>query len=263
MSAARTHRSRLVPAATVVGGVAAAVLLSQGLGAGPAGPPSVAVPAAVQDVAAPAPDARAPGALADLFPTPGEMGYGWVVDPAAASQQITDGQGLVHPCQAEYPSDGASVERAQHDVAQSEMDVPRGMAMTFELVRYPGDGAQQALAERVEALQACREYTVDFVGYPGTPVDVRLLAPPEGGDGAAAHLAVTPDTAVGRQVVEYTYLVARQGDVLLSAVVGNGNGSGDDLDAFARGYFQQARLRLAGLPAPSPETAADPAQEAA
>lgn len=247
-----TRRPWLVPAATVVGGVVAAVALTNGLG------PAAAPAAAPKEVAAaaaarPASAARATGALQDLLPAPAEMGYGWAADDAAASQQITDGQGLVHPCQAEFPSDGLSLKRVRGNVAQAEKDVPRGMAMTFELVRYPGELAQQALAERVEALQACREYTTAFAGHPSTPVDVRLLAPPEGGDGAAAHLAATPNTSVGRQVVEYTYLVARQGDVLLSAVVGNGNGSGDDLDTFARGYFRQARLKLAGLPYPAPE----------
>lgn len=253
MPDASTRRARLVPVATVVGGVAVAVLLTSGLGPG-AGPAPVSPVAQ----AAPAGDVRAPGALPDLFPTPAEMGYGWAVDPAAASQQVTTGLGLVHPCGAAYPSDDTSLERARHNVAQAEMDVPRGMAMTFELIRYPGDGARQALAERVAALQGCREYAMDFAGFPGTPVEVRLLAGPAGGDGAAAHLATTPDTGVGRQVVEYTFLVARQGDALLSLVVGNGNGSGDDLDTFARGYFDQARRKLAGLPAPSPEAAVEP-----
>ena len=248
MSDTSTRRAWLGPAATVVGGVVAAVALTNGLG--PAVVPAARPPATA--VAAPA-AARAAGALQDLLPAPAELGYGWVADDAAASQQITDGQGLLHPCQAEFSSDGRSVERVRGNVAQAEQDVPRGMAMTFELVRYPDGVAQQALAERVEALQACPEYTTAFAGDPSTPVDVRLLAPPEGGDGAAAHLAATASTSVGRQVVEYTYLVARQGDVLLSAVVGNGNGGGDDLDTFARGYFQQARLKLAGLPYPSPE----------
>ena len=249
-------RRRLVPGAAVLGCAAAAVLLTNGLGGpAPAGT-AVAAGAAAAGGAAPAGlSARAPGALADLVPAPADWGYGWVADDSAASQQVVDGPGLLHPCGAAYASDAQREELSRTNVVQDEQEVPGGQAMTVELARYSGTGAQQALQERLDALRRCSEYEITFVGYPRTPVDVALLPAPEGGSSAAAHVAVTPSTSVGVQAVEYTYLVAQQGDVLLSAVVGNGNGGGSELDAFSQGYFHQARQKLAGLPSPSPELA--------
>jgi len=243
-------RRRLVPAAAVLACAAAAVLLTDGLGA----PATVAAPPAAE-ATSPGLSGRAPGALRDLVPAPAEWGYGWVADESAASQQVVDGPGLLHPCGAAYASDAQREEVSRTNVIQNERDVPGGQAMTVELARYAGTGAQQALQERRDALQRCSAYDITFVGYPGTPVDVALLAPPEGGSSAAAHVAVTPSTTVGVQAVEYTYLVAQQGDVLLSAVVGNGNGGGSDLDSFSAGYFHQARQKLAGQDHPSPEVA--------
>ncbi|HEU0102714.1 MAG TPA: hypothetical protein VFR07_10390 [Mycobacteriales bacterium] len=237
----------------VLGCVVGAVLLTSGLNREPrsgGGAAIVAAPSVEEDLTQ-----RAEGDLSELFPAPPELGYGWIADEQAASQQITDGPGLVHPCAAGYASDAARVQVLRRSVRQNERDVPGGMAMTFELAQYTGPGAQQALQERVQALQGCSTWRTTFAGYPDTPVELALIAPPVGGSSAGAHLVATPATAVGRQAVEYTYLVAAQGDVLLSAVVGNGNGQGTDLDTFAAGYFQQARQKLAGQPAPSPERA--------
>ena len=205
------------------------------------------------------PDTRAPGPLSELLPTPVELGYGWQTDDAAASQQVTDGPGLLHPCGASYDSDRQRVEVVRSNVAQNERDVPAGMAMTFELARYSGDGAQRALQERISVLQECSGWPTTFAGYADTPVTVALISPPAGGASTGAHLAVTPTTSVGLQAVEYTYLAAVQGDVLLSAVVGNGNGQGTELDQFAARHFAQARWKLAGRSGDAPEGTGTPA----
>lgn len=246
-------RSWLLPSATVLVCVAGAVLLTRDLGATDS---STAPPAAAAGAAAvPALDAGA-GDLRDLLPTPEQWGYGWIADESAPSQAIADGPGLLHPCGATYASDAQRVELSRSNVVQDGREVPDGMAMTFEVARYSGSGAPRALQERAGALQQCSTYRTTFAGHPDTSVAVALLAAPQGGNSTAAHLAASPSTSIGMQAVEYTYLVAQQGDVLLSAVVGNGNAGGSDLDTFAAGYFHQARLKLAGLPHPSPQEAA-------
>lgn len=245
-----------VPAAAVLACAVAAVLLTDGLGPTAAPPGSAAATPATP---AGQLDTVTSGALADLLPTDSEWGTGWVRDDQAPWQQLADGPGLLHPCGARYASDSTRGELVRRSVKQDDMQVPAGSAMTYEIARYSPGGAQQALAERLAALQDCTGYTATFAGLPDSPLDVGLLAPPAGGHGAAAHVAVTANTSIGRQVVEYTFLVARQGDVLLTALVGNGNGTGTDLDDFARGYYQTARQKLAGLPHPSPEQLYDTA----
>lgn len=241
------------PTLVVLGCLAGTVLLTGGLGEGaePVEAPVAGAPRPEQSEGA----GRAPGPLSQLLLTPGELGYGWKSDDAAASQQVTDGPGLLHPCRVSYTSDRQRVEVLRSNVAQDERDVPAGMAMTFELARYSGDGAQRALQERISALQECSGWPTTFAGYADTPVTAALIAPPAGGASTGAHLAVTPSTSVGLQAVEYTYLAAVQGDVLLSAVVGNGNGQGAELDAFAARYFSQARAALAGRAGAAPDEA--------
>ena len=245
------------PTSIVLGCLIGTVLLTGGLGqeVRPGGAPEADATTPVLS----SPAGRAPGPLSALFLTPAQLGYGWVSDDAAASQQVVDGPGLLHPCGIAYGSDRQRVEVLRSNVAQNERDVPGGMAMTFELARYSGDGAQRALQERVRALQECSGWRTTFAGDPDTPVELALIAAPAGGSSAGAHLAVSRATSVGLQAVEYTYLAAVQGDVLLSAVVGNGNGQGADLDAFAARYFAQARAALAGRPDGASADAAAPA----
>lgn len=236
-----------VPAGAVLACAAAAVLLTDGLR------PTVTPRAPTAATPAGRLDAAAAGGLAELLPTEREWGTGWVRDNQAPWQQLADGPGLLHPCGRQYPSDGKRGELVRRNVKQDDREVPVGSAMTYEIARYAAGGAQQALAERLAGLRDCPTYRTTFAGLSDSPVDVGLLAPPAGGDAGAAHVTVTAHTSVGRQAVEYTLLVARQGDVLLTALVGNGNGTGPDLDAFAGGYFETARQKLAGLPHPSPE----------
>jgi hypothetical protein len=250
-------RGWLAPTLVVLGCLIGTVLLTGGLGQG--AEPGEASGASASPPVRSEPTGRAPGPLSELLPAPAELGYGWESDDTAASQQVTDGPGLLHPCGVSYDSDRQRVEVLRSNVAQNSRDVPAGMAMTFELARYRGDGASRALQERVGALAECAGWRTTFAGYADTPVDVALIAPPAGGSSTGAHLAVTPATSVGLQAVEYTYLAAVHGDVLLSAVVGNGNGQGAELDAFADRYFQQARSALAGRSGGAPEDAGTPA----
>lgn len=242
-------RRLLRPAAGLLGVVALGLVATRGLS--PDAPAlAVAQPVVVAAVAGvPAPDALAPGPLAALMPAPDRFGADWVLDADTASGEPVDGVGLVHPCRATYKSDAARGETQRLGLTQQ---VPVGSAMTVELARYATGGAAAAVADVRTALQGCTSYSTEFVGYPAT-VDVALLNPPAGSDGAAAHLAVTVDAGPGPQVLEYTLLVARQGDVLVSALVGNGNGSGTDLDEFAERHVDVVRRAVAGMPWQDPE----------
>lgn len=123
--ALRHRRRRLLPATAVLACAAVTVLLTRGLGS-----------KCVSTIAPSAQDrssisgAVAAGALADVLPSEGEWGTGWIRDDQAGWQQVADGPGLLHPCGARYPSDGQRTDLVRRDVKQDDMQVPVGSAMT-------------------------------------------------------------------------------------------------------------------------------------
>ena len=82
--------------------------------------------------------------------------------------------------------------------------------MSLEMARYRG-GAQSVVSALAAVLARCRAYQ-RVIGGTRSTVDVDLIASPAGAAGAGAHIATTVETEVGRQVLEYLFLVVRQGD---------------------------------------------------
>jgi hypothetical protein len=186
------------------------------------------------------PDRVNPAPLDRQLPTPAELGPDWVNDPQSAALDVVDGPGLLHPCGVQHRTDAQRGEVARLTARQH---IPVGAHLVVELARYAGS-AQPAADEAGAAVAGCRRYDIEYNGQPAVPVAVEPLASPAPG-GAGAYLEVTED----EEPAQYVYLVARQGDMLVSAVV-YGEADRADLVAFARQQFSVALRKAAGEQVP-------------